>query len=165
MPELALGTWILTAFGGAYMWSYTTGVGRPESTARGSHLPPLVLFVHPLLALTGMAVWIAYLYHGGETLPWVALADLVVVALLGDLMAVRTLRARRTPERVPAGAPPDVQADHRLVEDQIPGPAIVVHGTAAVLTILLVLLVALGVGVGPGTDASYNLGAPAVAAH
>lgn len=171
MAGLILGIWILTASGGAFMWLYTTGVGRPESVARGSTLPPLVLFLHPLLALTGLVVWIAYLYTGGDVLPWVAFADLVVVALLGDVLLARTLKPRK--HAVRGAVPPERDSGHtlvetreannRLVEDAIPRPAIAVHGLLAVVLMVLVLLTALGID--GGDDASYELFAPAFTTH
>jgi hypothetical protein len=137
MDNFTLGIWIVTAAGGAYLWSFTTGVGRPESNARASRLPPSLLFFHPLLALAGLAVWIAYVVRDYDVLPWIAFADLVVVATLGDILLVRTLRGRREQE------PAAVGADRRLAERQIPRVALVVHGVLAVTTMVCVLVVAL----------------------
>lgn len=166
MAGFILGLWILTASGGLFLWTFTTGVGRPEAVARSSGLPPLVLFVHPLLALSGLTVWIAYLYHGGEVLPWVALAILVATAGLGDVLLLRTLRPRR--ETFRGAVPPERdhahtltqtrEANTRLVEDMMPRPVMALHGTLGVVLTALVLLVALGYD--GGDDASYELFAP-----
>jgi 1,4-dihydroxy-2-naphthoate octaprenyltransferase len=168
MAGLILGIWIITAVGGAFMWSYTTGVGRPESVARSSNLPPLVLFLHPLLGLTGLGIWIAYMYTGANSLAWLAFAELVIGALLGDLLLMRTLRPRR--HAVRGAVPPERDTGHtlvetkaansRLVEDLIPRPIMVVHGLLAVLLMALVLLAALGID--GGDDAAYELFAPAL---
>ena len=150
MAGWALGTWILTAVGGAYLFSFTVGANREESTARASSLPPLMLFLHPLLALAGLGVWIGYLYSGEEGLPWVALALLVLTALLGGLLHLRT--ARRTKVHVPSLQSPDLtpaenaEANRTRVEDRMPRPVIHLHGALAGITLLLVLLEALDVG-------------------
>jgi hypothetical protein len=140
MAGFILGIWILTIAGGVYMWSFTTGAGRPESNVRATDLSPLALFAHPAIGLLGISVWVVYLYQGGQALTWVALAVLVVGALVGDLLLVRTLK-RRT------GGP--------RVEDLIPRPVMVLHGALAVVLIVLVLLMALGVD--GGDDAAYEL--------
>lgn len=149
MAQATLGVWLVTALGGAYMWSFTTGVGRPESRARASNLPPWALFLHPFLALSGLGVWIAYLYAGAPVLPWIAFADLLVVAALGDVLLYRTFKSSST--KVPALRSPDLTpeenhaANQTRAEDLIPRPVIVGHGILAVLTIVLVFLVAIGV--------------------
>jgi hypothetical protein len=167
MAGFILGLWIVQAFGGAYMWSYTTGAGRPESPARLSALPAWALFLHPLIGVTGLVIWIAYLYSDEETLTWVALGGLVAGALVGDLLASRTLRSRRhvavygavpgSVDTVRSGDDAEL-ANSTRVEDLIPRPVIVVHGLLAGLLIVLVLLQALGIN-GNG-DASYELFAP-----
>jgi hypothetical protein len=153
MAGFILGLYIVTALGGTYLWAFTTGVGRPESVARSSSLPPLVLFVHPLVGLAGFSVWLAYVYHGGQALPWVAFVLLVVGAVLGDVLLVRTLKPRESALR--GAVPPEQdrghtlveneQANARLAEDLMPRPVIVMHGVLAGVLMLLVLLVALGV--------------------
>lgn len=155
MTEFVLGIWIVTAIGGSYLWSYTTGIGRPDSPARATSLPPLVLFLHPTAALTGLGVWWAYMVFGGTILPWVAFAVLVLVAVLGDVLFMRTAQSRRSEEKMvaayaarPAGDPVDAEvlADHRHVETQIPKAAIALHGLLAAGTMVSVFLVAIGVG-------------------
>lgn len=150
MAGWALGTWILTAVGGAYLWSLTAGANREESTARASNLPPSVLFLHPLLALAGLCVWIGYLYTGADELPWVAFTILVLTAVLGGLLHLRTVR--RTKVHVPSLQSPDMtpaenaQANRARVEDRMPRPMIHLHGALAGLTLVLVLLEALDIG-------------------
>jgi hypothetical protein len=152
MAGLILGIWIITAVGGTFLWSFTTGVGRPESVARTSSLSPLLLFAHPLIGLTGMTVWIAYLYQGGDVLPWVAFALLVTGAVVGDVLLMRTLRPRRV---FGATAQGDPVGNRRRAEDLMPRPVIVLHGVLAVVLMGLVLLYALGYQ--GGEDASYEL--------
>ncbi len=130
MAEAALGLWIVTAVGGAYLWSYTTGVGRPEDGSPTSDLSPFVLFVHPLLALSGLVVWIAYVVTDEPALAWVAFGILLTVALLGDILLAKTIRGRGGRQRA---------------EDRMPKPAIAAHGLLAGLTIVLVFFEALQV--------------------
>jgi hypothetical protein len=145
---MTLGMWFVTLLGGAYLWSFTVRANREESTARASNLPPLVLFMHPLLALAGLGVWIAYMYYSADELPWVAFGFLLLTALLGFVLLARTLRDKgvRVPN-IQAGdmsESENAQANRTRVEDQMPRPAIVLHGVLALVIIALVLVVALG---------------------
>ena len=139
MDLAALIFWLLTAAGGAYMLGISMRAGAGTSTARESHLPPLVVFSHAGLALFGLAVWGVYMSIEDRGVAWLAFAVLVVVALLGSVLLHRWLRTRRGPR---SGA----ELDEHVAEQQIPVPAVVGHGVAAALTIVLVLLTALGVG-------------------
>ncbi|MDN4163261.1 hypothetical protein [Nocardioides abyssi] len=142
MAQLVLGLWAVTAFGGAYMFSFTLGAARSRATAEPgqlpSKLPPLALFVHPLFGLAGLALWIAYLAAGQQSLAWTTLVVLVLGAAIGDVLIVRTLRGRK-------------DAEH-TVEDRIPTAAMAVHGISAVALIGVVLLVCLGVDSQAGDD-------------
>lgn len=46
-----------------------------------------MIFGHPILAATGLIIWIIYLGSDSEGLRWVAFAILLVVAGLGFTMA------------------------------------------------------------------------------
>ncbi len=140
VTELAVGTWVATALVGAYMWTLTADAGRPESNARATRLPSLLLFLHPLVGLSGFASWLAYVYSDASRLAWVALGFLLVGALIGDVLVVRTLRRSRETHRTVAGQ--DI-ADRTYAEDRIPRAAIAAHGALALTTIALVLAVAL----------------------
>ena len=96
---------------------------------------PTLIFGHFALAAAGLVVWIIYLIADQSLLAWIAFALLVPVALLGFTMLARwlpTFRARAT-----AGA--DAPAERHF-------PVVVVgaHGAVAVVTVVLVLLAALG---------------------
>lgn len=159
MPLFILYLWIITLIAGAYLWTYTTGIGRPESVARATRLPVWILFVHPSLALAGFGIWAVYFAQGGAWLVWAAFVDLLLVAVLGDVMAIRTHRGRReqratTGAHVAAGATAGAGAaagtahglpspDRRRVEDQIPTVAILVHGVLALGLLAAVLVEAI----------------------
>jgi len=135
MATFALGAWIVQILGGAYLWSFTTGVNRPESNARATRLPRSLLFVHPLLGVVGLFVWIAFLASDEPVLAWVAFAGLLVGGGIGSFLAFRTFQDR---PRGPVGSP-----DVRRAEHQMPVPAIGLHGFLAVVTVLAVLVAAL----------------------
>ena len=140
MGIAALITWVLTAGGGFYMlatWVSNGGTRQP----RTSHFPPALIFGHFALAAIGLVVWIIYVITDTEALTWVAFVLLLPVALLGFIMLSRWIHARRTSAQAAAGAsavaPP---------EQHFPVPVVAGHGLLAVVTLVLVLLTALGVG-------------------
>ena len=107
------------------------------------------MFGHFLLAAAGLVLWIVYLAIDADSLTWVAFAVLVVVALLGFTMFSRWLPARRPAAAVSAGGPGAHAGGATSVEPaerHLPVPVVAVHGLLAVVTVVLVLLTALGAG-------------------
>jgi hypothetical protein len=141
MAVVALISWIVTALAGATLFSiWLSRGGLRRQGAGASRFPPALIFGHPILAATGLIIWIVYLASDTDALRWVGFAVLLVVAALGFTMA-RLWRQERA-ARVAAGAdraelPP---------EQHFPVPLIGVHGLLALTTLVLVLLTALGVG-------------------
>lgn len=137
MAIAALITWLLTAAGGFVLlgtWIAKGGVQQRSS----SHLPPPVIFGHFLLAVAGLVLLIIYLVVSTKAVAWVAFALLIPVALLGFFMLLRWLPVYRgRAGGILSSTPPE----HHF-------PVIVVggHGVFAVVTVVLVLLTALGVG-------------------
>jgi preprotein translocase subunit SecG len=144
MSIAALITWLVTAGFGSFMlrlWISHGGLRRAGGGA--SHFPPARVFSHLGLAVAGLIVWIFYLVTDNEILAWIAVADLVLVALLGALLVRRWAsdgRAAMSADRRAAAAEVD------LAEQHIPRWPVVLHGIFAVSTLILVLLSALGVG-------------------
>jgi hypothetical protein len=130
MAVTALITWLVTAAGGFVLLAGWIGRGghRPGSSGR---LSPTMIFTHLLLAVVGLIVWIVYIAADTEALAWVAFILLLPVALLGFTMFARWLGSRRT-----SGAP----------ESRFPMPVVLGHGLFAAVTLVLVLLTAVGVG-------------------
>jgi hypothetical protein len=129
MAIAALITWLITAAGGFVMlgtW-ISQGGHRPGGTTR---LPPGLVFSHFPLAAAGLVLWIIYLIAGGDALAWVAFVLLLPVALLGFTMFGRWLSSRR----------------QDTAESRFPVPVVLGHGLFAATTLVLVLLVAVGVG-------------------
>lgn len=144
MGIAALILWLVTAGGGFVMlgtWIAKGGARQPSDT----HLPPPVLFGHFLLAATGLVIWIVYLAIGGSALAWVAFALLIPVALLGFFMLTRWIPVYRA--RTAAARPTTAgTADSGPAERHFPVALVAGHGLLAVVTVVLVLLTALGVG-------------------
>jgi hypothetical protein len=154
MGVAALVAWVLTGIGGATMMVRWVGAGGARSVVpapavpvpvpggavggppggsppAGTRLTPRLVFGHAGLASTGLLVWLAYLVSGARPLAWVALVLLLAVSGLGEIMFLRWFGAR-------AGAEP-------VIESGFPRPLVYGHGLGATVTILLVLLTALGV--------------------
>lgn len=136
MHVAALITWLVAAGLGATMMGIWIARGGARAGASPgttvTRLAPGLVFGHFLLAAAGLIVWIVYLVAGGAVLAWLALALLVLVAVLGEVMVLRWFRGRH------AGT----------VESRFPVPVVYSHGIFAVATAVLVLLSALGVGSG-----------------
>jgi manganese efflux pump family protein len=140
MKVAALITWVITALGGAVLlgtWLSRGGLRARETGA--SRFPPGLIFGHFLLAATGLILWIIYLITDADALTWVALAILVIVAALGLTMVGRWRqdRAAAAVSQTNAARPP---------EQHFPVAVVYLHGLLAVITLVLVLLTALGVG-------------------
>ena len=149
MSIAALIAWILTAAGGFVLlgkWISQGGVRSPGT----SRFPPGLIFSHFGLAAAGLVLWIIYLINDQDALAWVAFALLVLVALLGFTMFARWLpgyRARTTVNAGGAGvgrAAP--QTAQQTAEQHFPVAVVGAHGVLAVITVVTVLLAALGVG-------------------
>lgn len=142
MSIAALITWLITAGLGSHMvitWRrYGGAKGDPQTT----HLPPARVFTHLGLAVAGLLVWIVFLVTGDALWAWIAVADLVLVAVLGGLMARRwTIDGRMAMSGTTSVPPAD------LAEQHIARPPVVIHGIFATSTLVLVILAAAGVGV------------------
>jgi preprotein translocase subunit SecG len=143
MPIAALITWLITAGFGFFMltrWIGRGGLRRADGGA--THFPPARVFSHFGLAAAGLIVWIIYLVTDTSILAWIAVADLVLVALLGGLLVRQWAKDGRA--AMGAGRRSDA-AQVDLAEQHIPRAPVVLHGVFAVSTLVLVLLSALGV--------------------
>ena len=83
----ALIVWLFTASIGAYMlrtWIARGGLRRQRTTGVGA--PPGLVFSHPCAALSGLAIWIAYLASGVDTLAWLGVLLIATAITLGICM-------------------------------------------------------------------------------
>ncbi|GAA0993206.1 hypothetical protein GCM10009555_083450 [Acrocarpospora macrocephala] len=134
MGIAALITWLITAVGGFFMLSIW--ISRGGLRQRPTHLPVPLIFAHFLLAAAGLIVWIIYVAADVDALAWVAFVILLPVAVLGFTMLARWLQSRQG----------DAAAADAPAERSFPVPVVIGHGLFAVITLVLVLLTALGVG-------------------
>jgi hypothetical protein len=149
MSIAALVTWIITAGFGFFMlirWATRGGVRKVEGAE--THLPPVRVFTHFGLAAAGLIIWIIYLVTGSTLLAWIAVVDLVLVAIIGVVMVRQWAKdGRAAMAAATAGAAPSGGGGGPdLAEQHIPRPPVVLHGIFAVTTVVLVLLTALGLG-------------------
>ncbi|MET8563869.1 hypothetical protein ABZV75_26090 [Streptomyces flaveolus] len=149
MDIAALITWVITALGGFYMlgtWIQRGGL-RQQRTGT-SRLPAPVVFGHFALAAIGLVVWISYVVTDRSALAWTAFGLLLPVALLGFVMLARWIPVHR--ERAAAGAAAAAGGPGAggtvPAERHFPVPVVIAHGLLAVVTLVLVLLTALGIG-------------------
>lgn len=143
MALVALIAWIVTAGGGFVLlgkW-ITSGGTRTPHTSKFS--PPLI-FGHFALAAVGLVVWIINLIVDQTALAWIAFVLLVPVALLGFTMFARWLPTYRRRTAATAEGPGSATVD--VPERHLPVPVVAAHGVFAVVTVVTVLLAALGVG-------------------
>ncbi|GGW13595.1 hypothetical protein GCM10018980_16660 [Streptomyces capoamus] len=149
MDIAALIAWVVTALGGFYMlgiWIQRGGIRQQQSGT--SRLPAPVVFGHFALAAIGLVVWIIYVVADKRALAWTAFGLLLPVALLGFVMLARWLPVYR--DRATAGAPATAAgpaAEGTVpAERHFPVAVVLAHGLLAVVTLVLVLLTALGIG-------------------
>jgi hypothetical protein len=87
MAIATLATWMVTVGIGAYMLRTWIARGGPRvQRARPGGLPPVVVYGHAGLAITGLAIWVSYLATGLAGLAWSAAGLLLPVVGLGTAM-------------------------------------------------------------------------------
>jgi hypothetical protein len=147
MEWVALVTWVLTAGGGSVMLGlWLKHGGMRQSDVPGDRIRSARILTHFALAATGLVVWVVYLATDSEGLAWAAFALLAVVALLGFSMLAVWLRQRsREPAFAGTGGAGPVH-DGTPAEQHFPTAIVGLHGLLAAATLVLVFLVAAGVG-------------------
>nr|WP_024936197.1 hypothetical protein [Actinomadura madurae] len=128
MGYAALGAWILAAVGGGRLLVIWMAHGGPSTKV--TRFPVLVVAGHPLAAVAGLVVWIAYLATESAACAWVAFGTLLVVIFQGFLMFTRWLVGRGGRHA-------------RGTEQAFPATAVITHGAVAAATFVLVFLTAL----------------------
>jgi len=147
MEWAALIAWVATAGGGFVLLAvWLSRGGMRQQREGGNRIRPPLILSHFLLAATGLVLWIVYVASDSDALAWVAFALLAVVALLGFTMfAIWYQRRQRGPAAATGvtGAPGSSETP---AEQHFPVPIVGLHGVLAVVTVVLVLLTAAGVG-------------------
>jgi hypothetical protein len=141
----ALAAWLVTALAGSYLLAGWLAGMSERGFRRKLRSLPVTVICHFSLALTGLAIWIAFVASNVAALAWVDFALILPVAGLG--MAVlfgwlATLVGDSGPDPSPAA---DAQAETSgaATGQRTPALVIVLHGILATTTILLVLLAAI----------------------
>lgn len=137
MGAAALFTWMATVLAGLVLLViWLMEYDRDYQTVAATRLPVPVISAHALLGAGGLMVWGFYLVTDEEPLAYATVGGLGIVALLGLVMAARWIGVYRA-----YAAPGSSQT--RLIavppERHFPRAVIVVHGTFAVATIVLVV--------------------------
>ena len=143
----ALAAWVAAASAGAYLPASQPSDGRRlgRRRLRIASMPPWVILGHAGLAVAGLCIWIAYTITSATTLAWTDVGLTAVIAGLG----MATLLAAIPEQRDDSTHSASVESAGR---NSAPFPArapvvtIALHGVLATLTILLVLLAAVGAG-------------------
>jgi hypothetical protein len=148
MEWAALIAWVLTAGGGFILLTqWLARGGMRQQREPGTRIRPPLILSHFLLAASGLVVWIIYIASDTDALAWIAFAILAVVALLGWTMFAiwwqRRTRGAPLPGTDTAGG---TQAGTEPAEQRFPVSIVTIHGIAAVTTVVLVFLTAIGVG-------------------
>lgn len=135
----ALATGLLAALLGSRLlaiWLRRAG-GSPGR----SHIRRPVIFGHLAIGLAGLALWTAYLVGGTPTwLAWTVCAVILVASNVGAMMFIPWWRRRRQAATTAGSA-----AAAPAAERHFPLPVVVAHGVLADVTLVLILLTALGV--------------------
>ena len=149
----ALGAWVVTVAAGARLAvGWLAGGGLRRGYRRAAGVPRMVIAGHLALAVAGLGIWVGFVATGAATLAWVAVGVILSVAGLGMATLVGGLPEPAAdvarPVAVGAGSH-GLQAAPGTGASALAGRPvimIVVHGTLAASTILLVVLAAAGAG-------------------
>jgi hypothetical protein len=128
MQILALVIWSGTACFGLYLLGgWLSHGGLRQQATRITVFPAALIFAHPVLATTGLSLWIAFLLTRRLVYAWYGFGVLSASALLGFVMLTRWLVGRGG--RHARGA-----------EQHFPARVVAMHGTVGLTTFTLVMI-------------------------
>lgn len=143
----ALAAWLATAIPGAYLLTAWLARDSRRRVIRKPGVPAAVPLGHAGLAITGLLIWIAFTVTRTAALAW---ADVGLTWVIAGLGMSTLLTASPEPQVVPSteAAAPGGAAETSTAPFPARAPVITIalHGALATLTILLVLLAAVGIG-------------------
>ncbi len=143
----ALAAWLAAAVAGAYLLAPWLTRSARRRVFRKPGVSSLVPITHAGLAITGLCVWIAFTVTSVAALAWTAVGLTWVIAGLG--MATLLVASPEQPVGTSAeAAASGGQAGASTAPFPARAPVIIIalHGALATVTILLVLLAAVGIG-------------------
>lgn len=123
-----------------YQFTYTTDAGRPDSNARATRLPPLLVLGHVLLSIVAALLWMGWKAYANDGFAW---ATFIVAAVAGLLGALIMQRAMFSPAQVDSAS--GDPADALTVESRIPPISMVLLSVITVALLVFTLLTAVGV--------------------
>jgi hypothetical protein len=141
MNVAALFAWLITAGGGLILLMiWIIEYDHEFQSTAATRLPVPVVSTHATLAIVGLMLWFGYILVDQERLAWASVAILVVVACLGLVMAARWLGVYRR-----FAKPGPLQGKKTVPpERNFPVAVVIGHGLFAIVTIVLVVLTAVG---------------------
>jgi multisubunit Na+/H+ antiporter MnhB subunit len=122
MRVAALCLWIAVFLAGLCLLMVWVFEYDPEFHVR-TRVPAQVMASHAVLGMAGLELWVAFLLLS-QPWGWIAVGSLAGAVMLGLVMAVRWLPARRAVPR----------------DENFPLPLVAGHGVLAVATVALVLI-------------------------
>jgi hypothetical protein len=144
----ALAAWLATAIPGTYLLTGRLARNGRRRVIRKPGVPSAVPIGHAALAFTGLLIWIAFTVTRAAALAWADVGVTWVIAGLG----MATLLAASSEQRVIGTSTQGAALVGVTETSTTPFPtrapviAIALHGTLATVTILLVLVSAVGIG-------------------
>jgi hypothetical protein len=133
------GNWV--RFAALILWAGTAGIGLyllitslagrkiKQEPARVTKYPALLVPSHPVLALTGLGLWVCYLIEHQVGYAWAAFGVLCGTVLLGFALLTRWLTG--------------IGGRHVSAEASHPAAwAVLLHGLSALVTFVLVMITA-----------------------
>jgi len=147
MEWAALIAWVVTAAGGFVLLAiWLSRGGMRQSREAGNRIRPPLILSHFLLAATGLVIWIIYIATDSDALAWIAFVLLAIVALLGFTMFAIWYQRRQRGPAAATGVAGEPGSSEIPPEQHFPVAVVGLHGLLAVVTVVLVLLTAIGVG-------------------
>ena len=130
MQIVALVVWSGTACFGLYLLGvWLSHGGLRQQATRITVFPAALIFAHPVLATTGLTLWIAFLSTKRLVYAWCGFGVLSASAMLGFVMLTRWLVGRGGKHA-------------RGAEQHFPARVVAMHGTVGLTTFTLVLIAA-----------------------
>lgn len=127
---VALAVWCGTACFGLYLLGvWLSHGGLRQQATRITVFPAVLIFAHPVLATTGLSLWIGYILTHRVIYAWCGFGVLSASAMLGFVMLTRWLVGRGG--RHARGA-----------EQAFPARIVAMHGAVGLTTFALVLITA-----------------------
>jgi hypothetical protein len=130
MQIVATVIWCGTACFGLYLLGvWLSHGGLRQQATRITVFPAVLIFAHPVLATTGLSLWITVLITHATVYAWCGFGVLSGSAMLGFVMLTRWLVGRGGKHA-------------RGAEQHFPAKVVAMHGTVGLTTFTLVLIAA-----------------------